>query len=363
MSHDHRIFNFSAGPAILPEPVLQQLQEDIWNFAGSGIGVLEHSHRGKEIDAVFEETTEACRQLAGIEDTHEVLFLQNGASGQFAMIPMNFLPPDRTADYVVTGTWAKKALQEGGRLGSVHAAFDNSDDLFNRVPGDDELSLSENPAYLHYCSNNTIYGTRFSSMPAADCPRIADMSSEMFSRPFDFTGHDMIYAGAQKNLAPAGVVLVLVSKALLETAREDVPSILSYPVHVKGGSRYHTPPVFPIHVMGLVFKWIMAEGGLAEMERRNDEKASLIYEAIDGSGGFYIPHSAPDCRSVMNINFKTGSPELDQRFLAEAGAHEMSGLKGHRSIGGMRASVYNAFPREGCVRLAEFMREFARTNG
>ena len=363
MTHDHRILNFSAGPAILPEPVLKQLQEDIWNLNGSGVGVLEHSHRGKEIDAVFEETTEACRTLAGITDSHEVMFLQNGASGQFAMIPMNFLPPARTADYVITGTWAKKAFEEGGRLGQVHCAFDGSETLFNRVPGDDEISLSSDPAYLHYCSNNTIYGTRFDAMPKADCPRIVDMSSEMFSRPWDYTGHDLVYAGAQKNLAPAGVVLVLASKELLESARQDVPRILSYPVHATNGSRYHTPPVFPIHTMGLVFKWILAEGGLEEMARRNDAKAGLIYDAIDNSGGFYIPHSDKSCRSVMNLSFKTNSPDLDKKFLEEATANEMSGLKGHRSIGGMRASIYNAFPEEGCRRLVEFMNEFARTNG
>ena len=361
--HDDRILNFSAGPAILPESVLEQLREDIWNINGSGVGVLEHSHRGKEVDTIFEEAIANCKTLAGIDDSHEVLFLQGGASGQFAMLPMNFLHPGRTADYLVTGTWAKKALQEANRIGTAHCGYDGSETLFNHVPTAGDITLSEDPAYLHYCSNNTIYGTRFDAMPEASCPRIADMSSEMFSRPWDYTGHDLIYAGAQKNLGPAGVVLVLVSKELLETARDDMPTIYSYQTHAKGDSRYHTPPVFPIHAMGLVFKWILAEGGLEEMERRNDAKAALIYDVLDGSDGFYIPHSEPGCRSVMNISFKTRDPELDKKFLAEASANGMSALKGHRSIGGMRASVYNAFPTEGCRTLADFMREFERTNG
>ena len=361
--HEDRILNFSAGPAVLPESVLEQLRDDIWNLDASGVGVLEHSHRGKEVDRIFEEATADCKELAGIDDSHEVLFLQGGASGQFAMIPMNFLHQGRTADYLVTGTWGKKAFQEARGIGEAHCAHDGSETLFDHVPADGEIGLSADPEYLHYCSNNTIYGTRFDAMPTASCTRIADMSSEMFSRPWDYTGHGLIYAGAQKNLGPAGVVLVLVSKELLERSRDDVPTILSYQTHAKGGSRYHTPPVFAIHAMGLVFKWIKAEGGLEEMERRNNEKAALIYDVLDESGGFYIPHSRPECRSVMNITFKTGDPDLDKRFLEEASANGMSALKGHRSIGGMRASIYNAFPTEGCRTLAEFMREFARRNG
>ncbi|MCH2144316.1 MAG: 3-phosphoserine/phosphohydroxythreonine transaminase [Phycisphaerales bacterium] len=361
--HEDRILNFSAGPAILPESVLEQLREDIWNLNGSGVGVLEHSHRGKEIDTIFEEAVANCKTLAGIEDSHEVLFLQGGASGQFAMIPMNFLHQGRTADYLVTGTWAKKAIQEAQRIGDAHCAHDGSATLFDHVPTVDEIDLSLDPAYLHYCSNNTIYGTRFDAMPLASCTKIVDMSSEMFSRPWDYTGHGLVYAGAQKNLGPAGVVLALVSKELMETARDDMPTILSYETHAKGGSRYHTPPVFPIHAMGLVFKWILAEGGLEEMERRNNAKAGLIYDVLDDCGGFYIPHSRPECRSVMNISFKTQTPELDKKFIEDAAAHGMSALKGHRSIGGMRASIYNAFPAEGCKVLADFMKEFARTNG
>ena len=363
MAHENRILNFSAGPAILPEPVLEQLREDIWNLRGSGVGVLEHSHRGAEVDRIFEETIANCRSLAGIDSSHEVVFLHGGASAQFAMIPMNFLQPASTGNYVVTGTWAKKAYEEAGRIGNAHMAFDGSETLFNRVPSDSELSLSENPAYLHYCTNNTIYGTRFEDKPTADCPLIADMSSEMFSRPWDFNAHAMSYAGAQKNLGPAGVALGIMSQEFLETASTDLPNFFSYKIHAKNDSRYNTPPVGTIHVIGLVLQWIIDEGGVEEMARRNDAKAGVIYDAIDESGGFYIGHSDPACRSVMNISFKTGSPDLDARFIAEAGEHEMSALKGHRSIGGMRASVYNAFPAEGCRRLADFMREFARTNG
>lgn len=363
MATEQRILNFSAGPAVLPEPVLEQLQEDIWNLRGSGVGVLEHSHRGKEVDRIFEETIAATRELAGVGSSHEILFMAGGASAQFALIPMNFLEPTAVADYIVTGTWAKKAYEEAGRIGNAHMAFDGSGNMFKTVPSPEEIELSGNPAYLHYCTNNTIYGTRFNAAPKADCPLIADMSSEMFSRPWNYADHAITYAGAQKNLGPAGAALVIIAKDLLEHAHKDLPNFLAYPIHAKNDSRYNTPPVGTIHVIGLVLQWIIAEGGLAEMERRNEAKAKLIYDAVDESGGFYIGHSDPSCRSVMNISFKTGTPELDAKFLAEAADNEMSALKGHRSIGGMRASVYNAFPAEGCRKLAGFMQEFARTNG
>ena len=360
---NERIYNFSAGPAVLPEPVLQQAQEDIWNIDGTGIGVLEHSHRGPTIDRVFEEAEASCRELSGVDDDHDIIFLSGGSSQHFALLAMNFLPEGRTADYLVTGNWAKVAREYGESYGSTHTAYDGSDCVFNHVPTADEITYSENPAYVHYCSNNTIYGTSYSAPPETDAPLMADMSSEMFSRPWDYSAHAMTYACAQKNLGPAAGSCVIVKKELLDRTNAGIPKIFRYEDNAKKGSRLNTPPVFTIYMMGLIFKWILDEGGVDEMATRNREKADLIYSAIDSSGGFWIPHAQPASRSMMNIPFRTADPELDKRFLAEAQEQGMSTLKGHRSVGGMRASIYNAFPRQGCVQLAEMMQEFARTNG
>ena len=358
-----RIYNFSAGPAVLPEPVLRQAQEDIWNIDDTGIGVLEHSHRGATIDRVFEETESRCRTLAGIGDDHAVIFLSGGASQQFALLAMNFLPEGRTGDYLVTGNWARTARDYANSYGTTNTAYDGTECVFNHTPSAQEISYSDDPAYVHYCSNNTIYGTSFQAPPETDAPLIVDMSSEMFSRPWDYSRHAMTYACAQKNLGPAAGSCVIVEKELLERTNAGIPKIFRYADNAEKGSRLNTPPVFTIYMMGLIFKWIMDEGGVDEMANRNREKAGLIYDAIDSSGGFWIPHAQPDSRSMMNIPFRTADPDLDKRFLAEAQEQGMSTLKGHRSVGGMRASVYNAFPREGCVQLAEMMKEFARTNG
>ena len=358
-----RIFNFSAGPSVLPEPVLRQAQEDIWNIDGTGIGVLEHSHRDATIDRVFEETESRCRTLAGVGDEHEILFLSGGASQQFALLAMNFLPNDRQGDYLVTGNWARTARDYAESYGSTHTAFDGTACGFNHVPGSDEIDYSDDPAYVHYCSNNTIYGTSFPAPPQTSAPLIADMSSEMFSRHWDYSAHAMTYACAQKNLGPAAGSCIIIEKELLERTNAGIPKIFRYADNVAKGSRLNTPPVFTVYMMGLIFKWIMDEGGVETMQIRNREKASLIYDAIDTSGGFWIPHATPESRSMMNIPFRTSDPELDKKFLAEAREQGMSTLKGHRSVGGMRASIYNAFPREGCVQLAQMMNEFARTNG
>lgn len=358
-----RILNFSAGPAIMPEPVLDRIREDTWNIDGSGIGILEHSHRGPVVDRVFEDTERRVRELAGLGEDHEVLFLQGGASMQFAMIPMNFLPQDGVADYPDTGTWTTKAIKEAKRFGGVNVAFEGAASRYDHCPTAAELSLSDDAAYLHYCSNNTIYGTRYMLPPQTGAPLVCDASSEMFSRPWPFADHAMVYAGAQKNLGPSGVALTIVRRDFLERTCRDSPSMLDYRMHAKNGSRLNTPPVFGVYCIGLVLEWILDSGGLPAMADRNQRKANRLYDAIDGSDGFYRGHATPSCRSTMNVTFRLPTEDLEAMFLKEAADAGMSGLKGHRSVGGIRASIYNAFPAAGCDTLAAFMKDFANRNG
>lgn len=357
-----RIFNFSAGPATLPEPVLKQAQQDCWNIFGTGIGVMEHSHRGKAFDRVIDEAIADCRTVGSISDDYEIMFIQGGATTQFGMIPMGFHAKDKTADYPDTGVWTTKAIKDAKLFGDVNIAFDGSEGNYCHIPTDDELQLTDGAAYLHYCSNNTIYGTRFNNPPKTSAPLVCDASSEMFSRPIDVNAHAMIYAGAQKNLGPAGLALVIMRKDFLETCNQDVFTMMNYKKIAEGGSRLNTPPTFGIYMVGQVFKWILEAGGLAAMEQRNNEKAKLIYDVVDATD-FYSGHSEVDCRSVMNVTFRTPSDELDAKFLAAAEEQRMSGLKGHRKVGGIRASIYNAFPLDGCEALAQFMKEFAAANG
>lgn len=357
-----RIFNFSAGPAILPEPVIKQAQQDCWNIFDSGIGIMEHSHRGKVFDRVLEEAVADCRSIGGIGNDYEVLFLQGGATTQFGMIPMAFLSAEQTADYADTGVWTSKAIKDARLFGKVNIAFDGSANDYRQIPADDQLQLTQDAAYFHYCSNNTIYGTRYHQPPKTSAPLICDASSEMFSRPIEVASHAMIYAGAQKNLGPSGVTLVIMRRDFLASANRDVMTMMNYQKLAEGGSRLNTPPTFGIYMVGQVFKWILAEGGLAALEKRNDHKAKLIYDVIDESD-FYSGHSDVACRSVMNVTFRTPSDQLDAQFLSEAEHHQMSGLKGHRNVGGIRASIYNAFPVAGCEALAQFMKDFAAANG
>ncbi len=357
-----RIFNFSAGPAALPEEVIHQAQQDIWNIDGSGIGIMEHSHRGPVFDRVIEEAEADCRKIADIPSEYEVLFLQGGATLQFAMIPMNFLDKDQTADYPDTGVWTTKAIKEAKLFGNVNVAFEGSEHKYDHTPSDDELNLTPNAAYVHYCSNNTIYGTRYEKPPTVTAPLVCDASSDIFSRPIAVNKHAIIYAGAQKNLGPSGVTLVIIRKDMIARGKAGLPSMLTYAKHADQGSRLNTPPAFGVYVMGQVFKWILNQGGLDALGQRNDEKAKLIYDVIDAND-FYTPVSQPQCRSMMNVTFRTPSDELDKKFIAEAAQYEMDGLKGHRDAGGIRASIYNAFPRTGCEALAQFMKEFARRNG
>jgi phosphoserine aminotransferase len=359
-----RIFNFSPGPAILPEPVLEEARRDLWNIDGSGIGILEHSHRGATFKRVISEAEADCRQLAAIPEDYAVLFLQGGASTQFCMLPANFLPAGGTADYLITGSWSKKAMKEARYYGEVHTACSSEDANFSYIPAESETRYSAEPAYVHFTSNNTIFGTEFRSEPTppGDCWLACDASSDIFSRPIRVERYGLIYAGAQKNLGPSGVTLVILRRDLLERRVRELPSMLDYATHAESGSLYNTPPVFGVYVMGRIARWLLEQGGLAEMEKRNAEKAALIYDVLERSE-FYTGTAAENSRSMMNITFVTPSEELNAKFVAEAARSGLDGLKGHRSVGGMRASIYNAFPRAGCEVLAQFMKDFAAKNG
>jgi phosphoserine aminotransferase len=358
-----RIYNFSAGPAVLPEPVLRKAQEAIWNVAGSGIGIMEHSHRGKVFDRIIKEAEQACRDLAGIPDNYRVLFLQGGASLQFAMVPMNFLAPERTADYLVTGVWSQKAVKEAKPIGKLHIAATSESTNFDRIPKPSEIKYSPSPVYVHLTTNNTIFGTQWRTEPAvpSGVPLVADTSSDMYSRPIDVRKYGLIYAGAQKNLGPSGVVLVIIRDDLVEAGAKNLPTMLQYRTHVAEGSLYNTPPTFGIYVMGEVFKWIQGEGGLSAMAEHNASKARLLYDYLDESE-FFRGTAQPDSRSLMNVCFRAPSEELEAKFISEATKRGLDGLKGHRSVGGMRASIYNACPREAIEALVRFMKEFERAN-
>lgn len=365
-----RVFNFSAGPGVLPEEVLRQIQSDVWDIAGSGIGVLEHSHRGKVVDKIWEEAEQDCRDVGGIPANYKVLFLTGGATSQNHMIPLNLFPKGgswKTADYIVSGYWAQKSYDEGKKLlpglgGEAHLAATSEDRNHSYIPS--QFNFSSNPAYVHWTSNNTIFGTEWPAEPPipADVPSVCDASSDIYSRPIDVTKYGLIYAGAQKNLGPAGCTVVIIREDLLERCPKDVPTMLQYRVHAKDGSRYNTPPVFAVYATGLVFKWIKSQGGLAAIHKRNQEKAQIIYDVLDASK-FYKGHADKAARSLMNITFRTPNEQLDELFVKEAKAAGLDGLKGHRSTGGMRASVYNAFPRAGCEALAQFMRDFESKHG
>jgi len=359
-----RILNFSAGPATLPEEVLRDAQEALWELRGTGIGVMEHSHRGGAFTEVVEETEASCRRLAGIPDDYAVLFLQGGASTQFFQLPAHCLPEGGTADYLVTGAWSEKAVKEAARYGTVHEAVNTKDEGFARIPRPDQIHYSEAPTYLHFTSNNTIFGTQWTTEPETpgEAWLACDASSDIFSRPIDITRYGVLYAGAQKNLGPSGVTLVVMRRDLVEAPVRDLPTMLRYAIHAKNDSLYNTPPTFGIYVMGRMLRWIEENGGLGEMGKRNREKAQVLYDVLEGLD-FYECTAGEGSRSLMNLTFRTPSEDLDAAFVKEAAAAQLSGLKGHRSVGGMRASIYNAFPQEGCEVLASFLRDFAARNG
>lgn len=352
-----RKWNFSAGPAVLPESVLEEVRDNLLSLGNTGIGILEHSHRGKAFLKVYEETVELVRRIGQIPPEYEILFLQGGASLQFAMIPMNWLGREKTADYWLTGAWSEKAREEALRFGKVHVAASSEERDYAYIP--EYGSYSEQPAYVHYTSNNTIFGTQFRSPPAVPqgAPLICDASSDFFSRPWPIDQHAMIYAGAQKNLGPAGVTLVIIRRDWLESGSHDLPTMLQYRTHAKHQSMYNTPPTFAIYVVGLVMKWILEQGGLTAIAARNERKANMLYDYLERSR-LFRPTADKASRSLMNVTFITGDAALDQQFCEEATRAGFDGLKGHRSVGGMRASIYNAFPENGVRALVDFMRDF-----
>lgn len=353
-----RIYNFSAGPAVLPVPVLEEVRENLLSLGETGIGILEHSHRGKAFLAVYEDAVARCRRVGNIPDDYDVLFLQGGASLQFAMLPMNFLAPGTMADYLVTGAWSQKAVTEAQPFGKVHVACTSEDRNFCYIPR--LCAYSDRPAYVHFTSNNTIFGTQFPTEPENLPPGAflaCDASSDIFSRPIDVTKYGVIYAGAQKNLGPSGVTLVIIRRDLVERGSKALPTMLQYRTHAANDSMYNTPPTFGIYVIGLVLKWIEEQGGLSALAERNRSKARLLYDYLDQSS-LFRPTADADSRSLMNVTFVTGDPATDEQFIKAATAAGFDGLKGHRSVGGMRASIYNAFPVEGAEALVAFMRDF-----
>ena len=348
-----RVYNFNPGPATLPLEVLKEAQAEFLDFDNSGMSIIEISHRSKPYEKVHNQAKADILELMGLGDDYEVLFIQGGASLQFAMIPLNFASKDKPGSYVLSGTFSSNAFKEAQILGVGEVAASTKDENFRRVPRQDELKINPNAAYLHVCYNNTIYGT-------GNVPLFADMSSDMLSRPVDFKKFSLIYAGVQKNLGPAGVVIVVAKKSFVEKSLQSLPTMLRYETFYKKNSLYNTPPAFSIYMVGKVAAWIKACGGLEEMARRNSIKAKILYDAIDSSDGFYRGHADKDSRSFMNVTFRLPDEDLEKKFVAEALEKNLSGVKGHRSVGGMRASIYNAMPIEGVEALAEFMNNFRR---
>ncbi len=359
-----RVWNFSAGPAALPEEVLRQAQEELLDWHGAGCSVMEMSHRGKEFMSILAQAEADLRELMGIPEHYRVLFLQGGATQQFAQIPMNLLA-GRSADYIVTGSWSKKAFKEAQRIGNVRCAATTEASGFTGLPAADEIRLDPFAAYLHVCTNETIHGVEIPAERIADAgvPLVADMSSHILSRPVPVEKFGLIYAGAQKNIGPSGLTLVVIHRDLLGMAPLNIPTVMDYAVMAENGSMLNTPPTYGIYVAGLVFQWLKRQGGLESIAAVNAEKARILYAAIDGSGGFYHNPVDPDCRSRMNVPFTLANSELDAAFLAEAKAAGLVSLKGHKSVGGMRASIYNAVSLEGVQVLVDFMNDFAKRNG
>ena len=359
----HRIYNFSAGPAVLPVPVLEEAQRDLLALPGVGMSVMEISHRSKPFDAIIQGAEANMRTLAGIPSNYKILFLQGGASLQFSMVPMNLLTAGSVADYIVTGDWSKKALKEAKKVGATNVAASTEAGGFKRIPKADEITLTPGAAYVHMTSNNTIFGTEWSGVPdSGAAPLVCDASSDIFSRPIDVSKFGLIYAGAQKNLGPSGVTVVIVREDLLARSTDSLPSMLNYKIQADNGSMYNTPACFGIYILGLVLKWLMSIGGLPAIAAINARKAKTLYDELDRTP-YWRPHADTDSRSCMNVTFRLPSEELEKQFIKEATAAGFDGLKGHRSVGGLRASIYNAFPEAGVNALVQFMREFERKNG
>jgi phosphoserine aminotransferase len=359
-----RIYNFSAGPACLPLPVLEKAQSEMISLGGIGMSVMEVSHRSKHFEPILHAAEQGIRELLSVPENYKILFLQGGASLQFSMIPMNFLGTDETADYIVTGTWGKKAIKEATRCGNASTIFSTADAGFKSVPSQDELNFTKDANYVHYTSNETIEGVEFKyDLDGGGIPVVCDASSNILSKPIDVAKHALIYAGAQKNIGPSGVTLVIIRDDLIEKVPENQHSMLNYRLLAENDSMLNTPNTWGIYIISLVCDWLREKGGLSAMEKLNEEKAQILYDAIDASDGFYTGHAEKSARSLMNVTYRLPSEELEKQFTSEATAQGLDGLKGHRSVGGIRASIYNAFPKEGVEKLVEFMKDFAQKNG
>ena len=364
-----KVFNFNAGPAMLPTSVMERAQKEFCDYHGTGCGILEHSHRGKDFQAVLDHANQNIRDIFGVSDAYDIVYIQGGASMQFAMIPMNLMNTG-AADYVDTGTWSGKAMKEGSGkamkeaklFGEVRVAAQSKDTKYDHIPAFDTWKLSDDASYVHITSNNTIYGTQYQDFPTTKAPLIADMSSDIMSRRVDVSKFGMIYAGAQKNLGPSGLALVIIRRDLVSRTPEKVPTMLRYATYTENNSLYNTPPTFGIYMIGLVTDWIKEVGGLAELEKINDAKAALLYQAIDDSNCFYRTPVQKCSRSKMNVVFRLPTEELEAKFLDVVKTNGMIGLKGHRSVGGIRASIYNAMPMEGVEKLVSIMNEFRKNN-
>ena len=357
-----RVYNFSAGPAVLPEPVLKEAAEEMLDYRGTGMSVMEMSHRSSAFQEIIDEAEKDLRELMGIPENYKVLFLQGGASQQFAMVPMNLMK-NRVADYIITGQWAKKAWQEAQLFGQANAIASSADRTFSYIPDCSDLPVSPNADYVYICENNTIYGTKYRKLPNTKGKLlVSDISSCFLSEPLDVRNYGMVYGGVQKNVGPAGVVIAIIREDLItDDVLPGTPTMLRYKTHADHGSMYNTPPAYGIYICGKVFKWLKAQGGLEEMRRRNEKKAAVLYNFLDHSH-LFRGTVVPEDRSLMNVPFVTGSQEMDARFIAEAAQAGFVNLKGHRTVGGMRASIYNAMPQEGVEKLAAFMDEFEAKN-
>lgn len=363
MSVTDRVWNFSSGPAVLPVSVLEQVQRDLVALPGVGMSVMEISHRSAPFEAIIGKAEADIRRLAAVPDDYRILFLQGGASLQFSMVPLNLLGEGATADYINTGSWAEKAVKEARRVGNVNVTGLAEGEPFDRIPTDAECTFTPGAAYVHMTSNNTIEGTQWHRLPdVGDVPLVSDASSDIFGGPIDLSRYGLIYAGAQKNLGPSGVVLVIIREDLLARSSKSLHTMLNYAVHAENGSLYNTPPAFGVYVLGLVMEWLLDLGGLRAIAAINERKAGKLYAELDRSG-FWRPTAQRDSRSLMNITFRLATEDLEKAFVKESTAAGFDGLKGHRSVGGMRASIYNAFPAAGVDALIEFMREFERRNG
>lgn len=360
---EKRIYNLSAGPAILPEEVLLEAQKDLFSYKGSGMSIMEMSHRGKIFDGVIKEAEADLRKLLSIGDDYAVLFLQGGATLQFSMVPLNLMPPKNKADYIITGSWAKKAAKEAKRVGTVNVAGSSEADNFSHLPKQSDLKLDADASYVHFTSNNTIYGTQYKTEPeVGNVPLVCDASSDFLHKKIDINKYSLIYAGAQKNIGPSGVVVVIIKKDLLERSSDSLHTYMNYKIHVENDSMYNTPTTFGIYIAGLVFKWLLNMGGLEAMYKLNLEKAGILYNAIDSSNGYYKGTTAVEDRSLMNVTYRLPNEELEKKFIDEAKKKGFEGLKGHRIVGGIRASIYNAFPKKGVEDLVAFMEEFKKNN-